>query len=140
MSIVNYKTPYLLKCYEIDLRCYLWPWTDEGWRQLSGYVLRVFLIADEPVGFFSFTVQDNTLAVSKLCVHPDYQNQGIGSELHDDLMRMAQRYSKTRLEMMLHEENKNRDFITCRGWRATIVSHGLFPDKKDGYLFVKELR
>ena len=139
MPIVNYKTSYLVKCYEIDLRCYDWPWTEEGWGQLNGYVLRVFLMADDPIGFFSFTVRDGVIAVSKLCVHPSYRHLGVGTELHDDLVRIGDRYKKKRLEMMLHEDNKNRDYLIRRGWKAVSIAFDLFPGGKDGYLFTKEL-
>lgn len=140
MPIVNYKTPYLAKCYEIDLKCYLWPWTEEGWAKLNGYVLRVFLMADEVVGFYSFTVNDDTIVVSKFCVHPSYQRLDIGTELHADLIRIGKRYGKKHLEMMLHEDNACRDFIIKFGWRAKNVTKELFPDGRDGYLFRKELR
>lgn len=139
MPIVNYKTSYLSRCYEIDLNCYLWPWTEEGWAKLNGYVLRVFLIANEVVGFYSFTVRDSTIVVSKFCVHPDYQHLGTGTDLHADLMRFGKRYNKKQLEMMLHEDNLCRDFIIKHGWRAVNVVKELFPDKRDGYLFIKEL-
>lgn len=92
------------------------------------------------VGFFSFTVRDDVIAVSKFCVHPDFQNQGIGTELHNDLIRIGRRYHKKQLEMMLHEDNKNRDFLIKRDWRAVSIVNELFPDKKDGYLFTKELQ
>ncbi len=96
-------------------------------------------MADEPVGFFSFTVHDDALAVSKLCTHPDFRCLSVGGTLHDDLVRIGMAYNKKRLEMWLHEDNKDRAFVIKRGWRATKVHRELFPNKRDGYLFVKEL-
>lgn len=139
MSIANFKMPYLGQCYYIDIKSYLWPWTEEGWNKIQGYIIRVKLIDDRVLGFCSFRVEGDDIVVSKLCVHPSTRRLGLGTELHEDLIRIAKKYHKRRLRMMLHEENEHRDFLIKRGWRAVSIEKGLFPDSLDGYLFVRKV-
>jgi GNAT superfamily N-acetyltransferase len=139
MPIVNFKTTYTPDCYSIDVKSYLWPWLEEGWQQLNGYIIRVFMFSGDVVGFFSFQVIENEIIVSKLCVHPDYRNLNIGSQLHDDLVRIAKKYGKKKLKVTLHELNKHFDFIIKRGWKGVGVSRNHFPDGRDGFLFELEL-
>lgn len=139
MSIVNYRPAYLEQCYDIDIKSYLWPWSEESWSKPQGHVIRVRLMGDTVVGFFSFTVVGDTLMVSKLCVHPGYLGMGIGAELHTDLIRIGIQYQKKHLRMMLHEDNLSRDFLVKYHWKAISVDRGLFPDGCDGYLFTLEL-
>jgi len=153
VPIVNFKTPYVPLLYNIDIKSYLWPWTEEGWGQIQGYIIRVYLLSDDVVGFYSYRpashcisephkgeIHTDRITVSKLCVHPDFRNLRIGSQLHDDLIRIAKKYSKKVVRMMLHEENEYRDFLIKRDWRAILISKGLFPDGRDGYLFQKEIK
>jgi len=139
MSIVNFNTRHLLACKDIDIKSYLWPWLDEGWGKIQGYIIRVFIKEDRVIGFCSFRPEENSIRISKLCVHPDYREQGVGSKLYNDLIRMAKKYNKKKIVMMLHQDNEYRNFIIRRGWRAVSVSGELFPDSTDGYLFVKEI-
>ena len=136
--IVNFRVPYTMHCYDIDIKSYLWPWTMEDWDNLHGYVIRVYLLSDEVIGFYSFKVEKGTMMISKLCVHPDFRHLGVGTKMHDDLLKMAKTYKKI-LRMMLHEDNKNRDFLIKRDWKAVSIERELFPDGSDGYLFEREI-
>lgn len=139
MSIANFKVPYLEQCYHIDIKSYLWPWTEEGWNKIQGYIIRVKLVDDRVLGFCSFQIEGDMIKVSKLCVHPSVRRLGLGTELHQDLVRIAKKYHKKTVMMMLHEENEFFDFLIKRGWRAVSIEKGLFPDHRDGYLFMREV-
>lgn len=139
MSIVNYKTPYKEICYDIDVKSYSWPWLPEGWDQLNGYIIRVKLLDGHVVGFYSFQVIEGDIIISKFCVHPHCRNNGIGTELHEDLVRFAIKYSKKKLKMTIHEENEFIPFMIKRKWKAIGMMREHFPDSRDGYTFELEI-
>ncbi len=130
------KRPWL---YDIDIKSYYWPWTLEGWNDLAGYIFRVYNLKGVPRGFSCFQVGNNSLEVFKLCVHPTFRRLGFGSLLAIDLVHMAISQKKSKLCMIVHEKNKHFDWLKNRGWRATIVGHGLFPDGTDGYCFERDV-
>ncbi len=133
--IENYNTKHRPWLYDIDIKSYYWSWTEQGWHDLAGYIFRVYTLKGVPRGFSCFKVGYNSLEVVKLCVHPTFRRLGFGNLLQDDLIHMAISQKKKKLCMIVHEKNEYFDWLRARGWRATIIVHGLFPDKTDGFCF-----
>jgi GNAT superfamily N-acetyltransferase len=121
--------------YDIDIKSHYWPWTEEGWLDLKGYIIRVYSLKDIPRGFTAFKVGRNSLEVSKICVSPIFRRIGLGSALMKDLVLQAITLKKTKLCMTIHEHCEYIEWLVVRGWEGKGIESGLFPDGSDGYLF-----
>ncbi len=139
MSIENLKPTWIEYLYDIDIKSFYWPWPKEGWDNIKGYIFRTYILKNTPKGFTSFKVGPDCLRIIKIAVHPDYRRIGIGSLLMDDLVHIGISQKKSKLEMIVHEECKYLDWLRNRGWRATTVERGLFPDGTDGYTFERKV-
>ena len=137
--IENYNHAKIQYLYDIDIKSYYWPWTEKGWCDLIGYIFRVYSLKGVPRGFSCFKVGNNSLEVVKLCVHPTFRRLGFGSLLSDDLVHTAIGQKKQKLCMIVHEKCEHFDWLSNRGWRATLVVHGLFPDRTDGFCFERKI-
>lgn len=135
--IENYNETKKQWLYDIDVKSYYWPWTAEGWNNLTGYIFRVYNLKGVPRGFSCFKVGNHSLEVVKLCVHPTFRRLGFGSLLETDLGHMAISQKKQKLCMIVYAKCEYFDWLGNRNWKAVSVEQNLFPDGSDGYCFEK---
>ncbi|KKM73744.1 hypothetical protein LCGC14_1407410 [marine sediment metagenome] len=133
--IENFKETQKRWLYDIDIKSYYWPWTEQGWHNLMGYIFRVYCLKGVPRGFSCFKMGNSSLEVVKLCVHPTFRRLGFGSLLNEDLIHTAISQKKSKLCMIIHEQNEYFDWLKNRGWNARGIERGLFPDGTDGFCF-----
>lgn len=151
--IIGLNALWLKWIKAIDIKSYEWPWDDDQWvSELPKNIIKMWMDPETPRGFMIYRFMDirdlipklegSVVHISKLAVHPNFRNQGIGAALLADLVTTAKLQKVTRLVVFLHEENEIGIRWTTndrRGFKAHGVHRELFPDKRDGYGFIKEL-
>lgn len=141
LTFDNLKLIRYLK--DLDIKCYDWPWCDEGWEDIDKFIIKMWLENSEsiPKAYSIFRIVSESIVISKLAVHPEYRGEGIGTLLLDDIESTARRHQLVNLKTMLWEYNDlGIAWSGRKGFRATGIRRALFPDGTDGYRFVKELR
>jgi ribosomal protein S18 acetylase RimI-like enzyme len=137
--------PYLEIIKSMDCKCYYWPWEDEGWDDISDYIIKVCLSDyNEPVGFSVYREMPKegvgrTVFISKLAVREKYRGQGYGTLLLDDIIKFSKKEDADGIDLIesiLYEDNiPGAQWAKRRGFKAVKILPGLFPDGRDGYLF-----
>ena len=93
--------------YSLVLKPYIddiWGW-DEKWQNsdfrdhYDPQNIMVAVVQGQVVGYMHIEVRDEILHIRMMCVHPDYQRQGIGSGL---LEAFLQKCTKKRQEVTLN--------------------------------------
>lgn len=83
---------------EIEKSAYQFPWNTHIFCDClkAGYVGRVYLKNNSIVGYGIMSLGAGEAHILNLCVHPQYQNQTIGTRLMQDMLAIAAR-AKTRI-------------------------------------------
>ncbi len=90
-------------------------------------------------GFYAFNTNKDVFNVLRLCVHPKWRGEGIGTLLHLDLLKLAEQHGKKKLQMIIHEESPALCWLRdCWGWRGMGVKQDYFK-KRDGYIMEREI-
>ena len=107
----------------------------EGWKWESA-IVRVYNRNGNVLGFYGARVQvGKMLFIERLVVHPDYRKIGIGTILHQDLLKLAQSAKIKTLVMVVHECNQHLNWLKNWGWKAIGVQKNVFGNNRDGYVF-----
>ena len=139
MSIQPYQPDWLIFLKDIDIKAYDWPWCDEGWDDISQYIIRVFWERGVARGFSVFQFHTNgTILISKLTAHPMYRRQlTIVGELLIDIEDTAKRRGFVDLRMTIWEHDNFRiKEAKSLGFRG-VGLRGKYPDGSDGWEFMK---
>lgn len=115
---------------DCDLKSFYFHWEEENWKDLSKeYEIKVASTLGKVVGFVIFGYfGGHLIEVPKLCVKPDYQENGCGELLLQTVITAAYKKSvfelqTTQPESILDNRNSLR-WMTERGWK----SHNIIPN------------
>lgn len=101
-AVLEYNRPQLrpmtvedvARVVTIEREVYEFPWTEGIFRDCLnvGYCCWVYEADEDVVAYGLMSLGAGEAHVLNLCVHPDYQGQGLGYGLLDQLIRLAHRY------------------------------------------------
>lgn len=127
---------------EIENLCHSEPWDEvEMWRTLRhrSRICRVAEVNRKIVGYVIYELSKEYLNVTNLAVHPDWQRQGVGTELIGRLKRCLSEQRRSRIYAAVSEQNLDAHlFFQAQEFRAVDILRG-FYDQVDAYDFVYEL-
>ena len=100
-------------------------------NELASYF--VYEIDEKIVGYINCWVSDNT-EILNFCVLDEYQNQGIGSRLYNEVEKI----SKGIISLEVRESNLNAiNFYINRGFRKVAIRKNYYSNGDDAILMVK---
>lgn len=144
MSIEAYRPDWLVFLKDIDIKAYNWAWCDEGWDDISQYIIRVFWERGVVKGFSVFRLHTNyTILISKLTAHPMFRESIdallVTTKLLVDIEETAKRRGFRELRMTVWEHDRYRiEEARVLGFKG-VGLQGKYPDGSDGYEFRKIL-
>jgi ribosomal protein S18 acetylase RimI-like enzyme len=154
--IISFNKSWTSHLKNIDIKSYYWPWDDEYWLsdQLNKSVIKMWVEPTPlpPFGFIAYRfinvkdiiktgeIQGTVIHISKLAVHPNHRNKGIGTKLLENIEATAKLQSVNVLTVILYEENNDGiKWLLKRGFKGHGLHPEVFPDGRDGYSFCKVL-
>ena len=86
-------------------------------------------------GFYALDKKE----VVRFCVHPDHRDTGVGTRLHNDLIKIARQHGYDYIIMVIHEEAEALTwFRELWGWEGVSIKRNYFGDR-DGYLLQRKI-
>jgi ribosomal protein S18 acetylase RimI-like enzyme len=90
---------FCVRVHHVAMRTYvesLWGWDEAKQGELAIEFLKhrdatheIAVVDDVPIGYLSFQDRTQGLFLNKLCLHPDWQDRGYGSEILSDIIRLV---------------------------------------------------
>lgn len=142
MSILPLQSDWLPYVKDIDIKGSHWPWYDEGWEDISKYIIRTWWDNAKMKGFSVFQFDTRGfIPISKLVIHPRYRGQWEGELLLlNDIEATARKHGVPELKITIWEHDTDQiKCLTALGFKG-IGLRGKFPDGTDGYEFSKLIR
>jgi ribosomal-protein-alanine N-acetyltransferase len=131
---------------EIEATVFNHPWNSDKIVECLRHRHRIGLVAEkggQVVGFIFYEMMTHFLDIPRLAVHPNYQRQGVGSELIKRLKNKLSPQGRFFITCTVPDTDKETHlFLQKMEFKATTVlsEHFTSPNEvRDGYLFVFEL-
>lgn len=131
---------------EIEQLSFADPWNETDLRttlKIKNVIMLVALVGDELVGYVVYALNNHSIEVINLAVHPCITRRGVGSVLVNTLCGKLTPEKRNRLKVAVRERNLDAQlFFKSMGFRAVNVVHGAFGEQsdEDAYLMTYKVR
>ncbi len=129
--MVDEDLKYIMR---IEQAAYKFPWSETVFRDCLrvGYCCWVVESDEELVGHGVMSVAAGESHILNLCVHPDYQNIGLGNDLLCHLMEIARHHSAEMVFLEVRPSNKAAiKLYLSAGFDEIGVRDNYYPAEKD---------
>ena len=122
----------LPEVHEIESLVFPQPWSMDAFRQEIRSVLGRYLVVrldERVVGYVGIMLVEDEGHITTLAVHPDYQRQGIGTRMLEEVINMALRARVTYITLEVRvSNNAARRLYQRYGFRDVGVRKGYYTD------------
>ena len=135
----------LNKVMEIENLCFKAPWKLEDiiveLHENQYSVVLVITVNDVVVGFCDYWVTFETGTICQIAIHPDYQHQGLGDRLLNEVLKDAYAKKVSTLTLEVRESNKNAlNFYLKHGFKVTLVKEQYYSNGENAIYMIKEVQ
>ena len=135
----------IAKVMEIENLCFKAPWKLEDIKvelhdnQYS--VVQVITVNDIVVGFCDYWVTFDSGTICQIAIHPDYQHQGLGDRLLNEVLKDAFAKKVRTLTLEVRESNKKAiNFYLKHGFKITLVKDQYYSNGENAIYMIKEVQ
>lgn len=108
-SIVNVQENYIDAIFDIESKEIIVPWSKESLLNLirqQNIIFRTMLLGDEVIGYYSFQKVFDEGYINNIAIKREYQSQGYGTKLFEDLLERAQKFEVNALTLEVEVDNE----------------------------------
>ena len=92
------------------------------------------------IGYIGTRELDNSIEILNFAVLPDYQNQGYGGYLMEEVINYAKGLNKKNIILEVRKSNtRARRFYFGFGFEKLTIKHNYYDNNEDGYVLIKEV-
>ncbi len=109
ISIVNVTEEYIEDIFKIEQSEIIVPWSKNSLNDLirqQNIIFRVMLKDDEVIGYYSFQKIFDEGYINNIAIKREYQSQGYGTQLFEDLIERAQKFEVNALTLEVEVKNE----------------------------------
>lgn len=123
----------------IEQACFEFPWKEEDFLHCLRQRNCIGMVAEyegRVVGFMIYEVPKNRIHLLNLAIEPEFQRQGIASQMIRKLIGKLANQNRSRIVMEVRETNLAAlVFLRSLGFRATMVLKNFYEDmNEDAYV------
>lgn len=118
---------------EVELLCYEHPWTEGIFRDCLrvGYCSWVYLLEQRVIGYGVMSVAVGEAHILNLCIHPEYQKQGLARRLLQRLLTLARKHGADTAFLEVRSSNRIAlGLYESTGFNEIGMRRGYYPAKK----------
>ncbi len=129
----------------IEYQAYPHPWTPSIFRDCltSGYACWLLKQDEDILGYGVMSVAVGEAHILNLCIHPQYQGQGLGLALMEHLLRLARRHHANTMFLEVRPSNVAACALYERlGFNEVGLRRNYYPDnngREDALILALEL-
>jgi len=128
---------------EIEQACFSDPWTEEEFLAELKMRDRIIIVAErgqQIVGYMIYVLTKHDLQLINFAVSPDFQRQGVGSQLIDKLKAKLSQQRRRKIIDHVRETNVPMQlFLRSQGFTCRAIERDAFENTdEDAYVFVFE--
>jgi ribosomal-protein-alanine N-acetyltransferase len=129
----------------VEQAAYAHPWTASIFRDCLrvGYCCWVCTLDDVPIGHGVLSVAAGECHVLNVCVHPDWQSQGLGRKILRHLLNLGRRHHADTAFLEVRVSNRVAvGLYLAEGFNEVGLRRGYYPDangREDALVFAKSL-
>lgn len=129
-NAINTERDYLYKVFRASMKEYITQargeWSEQReetqfQQQLDISATRVIRVDDSDVGFITAPIRDSIVWIHTICIIPEHQNKGFGTEVIRSVIAQA-REQKMPLYLRVLKVNPARQLYERLGFRVTLES------------------
>lgn len=112
-------------------------------NELSNNPFSYYLVYDLNnmiIGYIGTRELDDSVEILNFAIIPDYQNQGYGSLLMEEIIEHARKLDKKNIILEVRKSNTiARRFYLSFGFEKFTIKHNYYDNDEDAYVLIKEV-
>ena len=129
---------------DIENHCFKAPWGREDlYREINDNklaVMQVITVNDLVVGFCDYWNTFDSGTICQIAIHPEYQNQKLGSKLLEEVFKDAKAKKTRTLTLEVRASNtKAINFYKKYGFKITLIKEAYYSNVEDAIYMIKEV-